>query len=112
MNTKVAVGPTTVLGAGVSTSAFIAAVLAFLFGDRSEATVGTIVGGAVGALILAITLAGRYAQAKALTVPPVVPFAGTGITQVTVTPADEIPGRTEGVKAEGFAAPGEVGSDV
>lgn len=59
---KVPIGPTTVLGVGTGVSAFVAAIVAFILGDRSEKTVGAIVGGAVGAVLLAITFIGRYVQ--------------------------------------------------
>lgn len=89
MNTKVAVGPSTVLGAGVSTSAFVAAVLAFLFGDHSQQTLGTIVGGALSGTVLVVTLAGRYLQAHAA-----LTNAAPGALN------EDVPGLTEGVKAD------------
>lgn len=59
----VKVGPGTVAGFGVGGAAFIEALLAFLLGDRSERTLGVIVGGASSALLLTVTIVGRQWQA-------------------------------------------------
>jgi hypothetical protein len=66
VKSKVSVGLSTVTGLLASLAGFAAAVAAYKQGDRSEATVGTIAGGAVGVISLVTTLAGRYAQAVKL----------------------------------------------
>jgi hypothetical protein len=57
------VGLGTKVGLGVSTAAFVAAVVAFITGDRSEQTLGVLVSAAVGAITLAVTIGGRMLQA-------------------------------------------------
>src|SRR4051794_5159705 len=57
------VGLGTKVGLGVSSAAFVAAVVAFITGDRSEQTLGVLVSAAVGALTLAVTIGGRMLQA-------------------------------------------------
>lgn len=56
----VSVGPSTMIGGGVSLAAFVAAVVAFIAGARDAATIGAL---ATGVIVLVITLGGRYAQA-------------------------------------------------
>lgn len=63
---KVPIGPTTILGSSVSIAAFGLAVVAYLTGDHSQQTVGTIVAGAVSLGALAITAAVRGKQAQVL----------------------------------------------
>lgn len=73
---KVPIGPTTVLGGGVTLAAFVAAIVAVIQGARDEATIGALVTGVIG---LVTTLAGRYAQAVAATKAGVAPATwGTG----------------------------------
>lgn len=56
----VSVGPSTMIGGGVSLAAFVAAIVAFIAGARDAATIGAL---ATGVIILVTTLGGRYAQA-------------------------------------------------
>lgn len=63
VKSKVSVGLSTVVGLLTAAAGFSAAVAAYKQGDRSEATLGTIAGGAVGAISLVTTMAGRFAQA-------------------------------------------------
>jgi hypothetical protein len=63
VNTDVPVGPGSIVGFGVGATAFAAAVAAFLFGDHSEQTVGTIVGGLLSGVLFAATILGRQWQA-------------------------------------------------
>jgi hypothetical protein len=73
---KVPVGPTTVLGGGVTLASFAAAVVAFALGARDEGTIGPLV---IGGVSLVTTLVGRYAQAVAATKAGVAPLTyGTG----------------------------------
>lgn len=58
--TNVPIGPTTVLGGGVTVAAFVAAVVAFILGARDEGTIGSLV---IGGVSLITTLIGRYYQA-------------------------------------------------
>lgn len=66
MKVKVSVGASTVAGYSVSVAAVVAAVLAYVHGDRSEQTLGVITAGVVAVVSFAITQVGRYAQARAL----------------------------------------------
>jgi hypothetical protein len=59
----VPVGLTTKAGYTVSFLAFVAAIVAFVSGDHSDQTLGTIVAGAIGLVSLAATQLGRYVQA-------------------------------------------------
>ncbi len=71
MNTTPPVGPATVAGFTATLTAAAAAVLAYLFADADEQTLGTIAAGVVAVVSLLATQAGRYAQAaKAPTVDP------------------------------------------
>jgi uncharacterized membrane protein len=63
----VPVGKTTTVGYGTSLSLFVLAAAAYLTGDRSQQTVGTIVAGALGGLLFVATSAGRFVQAHAMT---------------------------------------------
>jgi len=72
---KVPVGVSTVSGYGLTVIAFAAAVVAYLTGDHSQQTVGTIAAGGVAALAFAITQIGRYVQAKAAIYAQPVPVA-------------------------------------
>jgi hypothetical protein len=65
-NLKVPVGATTVAGYTATITAAATAVLAYLFADADQATLGTIVAGAVALSSLLVTQIGRYAQAHAL----------------------------------------------
>lgn len=59
----VKVGPGSVVGFGVGGAAFIEALLALILGDRSEQTLGVVMGGATSALLLGVTIVGRQWQA-------------------------------------------------
>jgi hypothetical protein len=91
-------GPASVAGFSTSAVAFASAAAAFLFAhDRSEQTVGTVVAGSVGALTLAVTIAGRMAQAALTSYgtgepPPAAQqsypvFAGSGVTTTSPSPS-------------------------
>ena len=60
----VPVGLATKTGYSVAVAGLIAAVLAYVSGDHSQAQLGSIVGASVGLLSLAITQIGRYVQAN------------------------------------------------
>lgn len=77
MPTKVPIGPTSVAGYGVSTAAFVAAVLAFINGDHGPSTIGVIAAGTIGALAFLATQIGRYRQATAQ-------ITATGAPAITV----------------------------
>jgi hypothetical protein len=66
VKSKVSVGTSTVAGLLATLAGFAAAVAAYKQGDRSEATLGTIAGAAVGAISLVTTMVGRFAQAHRL----------------------------------------------
>lgn len=76
--TKVSVGPTTVAGWSTSTALFFLAALAFLKGDRSEQTLGTIAAGGAAVAIFVVTQIGRYWQAKELAKFPAVAVTNIG----------------------------------
>jgi len=79
MPTKVPIGPTSVAGYGVSTAAFVAAVLAFINGDHGPSTIGVIAAGTIGALAFLATQIGRYRQATAqitASAPPAITTTG------------------------------------
>lgn len=78
---NVSVGPTTVAGWGVSATAFALAVLAFTSGDRSQATLGTIVCGVIGGLAFAVTQFGRMQQAKEMAKPAPLIVVGNGTAE-------------------------------
>ena len=59
-------GPQSIAGYTFSLAAFVAAVLAFIEGDRSDATVGTIVFGVASLVALVVTSRNRTEQAKNL----------------------------------------------
>jgi hypothetical protein len=63
----VPVGLATKLGLTVTTAGFASALAAFLAGDRSEQTLGAIIGGVIGFGAMIYTMYGRYSQAKELT---------------------------------------------
>jgi hypothetical protein len=63
---KVPVGVTSQVGYGVTATALIAAVVAFVSGDRSEQTLGVLTAAALAAVSLGITQIGRYLQAREL----------------------------------------------
>ena len=67
MQGKVSVGLSTVTGYGVTTAAFVGAVLAYLGGDHSNQTVAIIACGVVGAIAFMVTNIGRQRQAVAIT---------------------------------------------
>jgi protein-S-isoprenylcysteine O-methyltransferase Ste14 len=72
---------------GTATAAVLALV-AFLSGDRSEQTLGTIVAGALAIVSLAITQLGRYWQARELArARVVVPLPGPPGPQGPMGPA-------------------------
>jgi hypothetical protein len=60
----VPVGLATKTGYSVAIAGLIAAVLAYVSGDHSQAQLGSIVGASVGLLSLLITQIGRYVQAN------------------------------------------------
>src|SRR3984885_4268426 len=60
----VPVGLATKTGYSVAVAGLIAAVLAYVSGDHSQAQLGSIVGASVGLLSLVITQIGRYVQAN------------------------------------------------
>lgn len=60
---KIPVGPTSVLGGGVTLAAYMAAIAAFAGGQHDAVTISTL---AVGTLSLLATMAGRFAQAHAV----------------------------------------------
>src|SRR5579863_3999994 len=61
---KVPVGVTSQAGYGVTIAALVAAVLAYLLGDHSQAQLGSIVGASVAVISLVATQIGRYVQAN------------------------------------------------
>jgi hypothetical protein len=63
---NVPIGPSTVTGYSVTLVAAILAVLAFVQGDHSEQTLGTIVAGAVAGVAFVVTQIGRYLQSREL----------------------------------------------
>jgi hypothetical protein len=63
---KVPVGVTTKAGYSASLVLLLAAVYAYLNGDRSEQTLGTLFAGTAAVLTFLATQAGRYLQAHAL----------------------------------------------
>lgn len=62
--TKVPIGVASATGYSVSTAALVLAIIAFLTGDRSEQTLGTIAAGTFALLTLLATQLGRFWQAK------------------------------------------------
>jgi hypothetical protein len=78
---KVPVGPTTVAGYSVTAVAFAAAVTAYLTGDHSQQTLGTILAGVLGGLAFLSTQAGRFVQAHHLAKAVASPL-------ITLEPAD------------------------
>lgn len=60
----VGVGTQTYAGYGTAGAAFVAALIAFLSGDRSDATTGGIVAGVVGLVALVVTSVLRVVQAR------------------------------------------------
>jgi hypothetical protein len=79
---RVPVGFTTKLGASVTATGLAAAIVAFVTGDRSEQTVGTLTAAGVAVLAFAITAIGRYAQAHAQikAAAPAQPVIGRALT--------------------------------
>lgn len=66
---KVSVGLATKAGYSLSAAALAAALIAYLTGDRSDQTLGTLTAAGVAVLAFVITQAGRYLQAYALAKP-------------------------------------------
>lgn len=62
----VPVGKTTVAGWGTTATAAVLALVAFLSGDHSEQTLGTVVAGTLAVVSFAVTQLGRYWQAREL----------------------------------------------
>ena len=88
MQGKVSVGLSTVTGYGVTTAAFVGAVLAYLGGDHSNQQLAIIACGVIGAISFMVTNIGRQRQATAITkyggvitVPaaPLIDFDGDGV---------------------------------
>jgi hypothetical protein len=85
---KVPVGPTTVAGYSVTAVAFAAAVLAYLTGDHSQQTLGTILAGVLAGLAFLSTQAGRFVQAHHLAKQAALvsrTLAGSVLTPTTTT---------------------------
>lgn len=61
------VGPATKAGYSTAAIAFVLAIVAYLTGDHSQQTVGTLAAGGIGLVSFAGTQAGRYLQAHAAT---------------------------------------------
>lgn len=59
-------GTATIAGYSTSLALFVLATYAFVAGDRSEQTLGTLAAGIAGGVIFAITQIGRYIQAREL----------------------------------------------
>jgi hypothetical protein len=60
----VPIGPSTIAGYSATTIAFSLAVVAYITGDRSEQTLGTLAAAAAGVIALVVTNIGRFLQAK------------------------------------------------
>lgn len=97
-NVKVPVGVTSIAGYTLTSGAAIAAILAFIEGDRSEQTLGVVAAVALAAISFLATTVGRYAQARILAQGAVArarlgSVSGQTITpvQTTVTPTPSAP---------------------
>lgn len=91
MQGKVSVGLSTVTGYGVTTAAFVGAVLAYLGGDHSNQQLAIIACGVIGAISFMVTNIGRQRQATAIT-----KYGGPGEV-ITVPPAPMIDFDGDGV---------------
>jgi hypothetical protein len=58
------IGVATKLGITFTAGGFAAAVLAFIFGDHSQQTLGTVGGGTISIVLAVVTMIGRYKQAN------------------------------------------------
>jgi hypothetical protein len=117
---RVPVGFTTKLGASVTATGLAAAIVAFVTGDRSEQTVGTLTAAGVAVLAFAITAIGRYAQAHAQikAAAPAQRIPGTGVVLRSDTASEpkqivlgDVSSKIPGTDAGPFGPPSPRGVD-